>query len=28
VEGMFYTDGEKIEEGLDNTLFVLLSAAF
>ena len=28
VEGSFYTDGADIEEGIDNTLFVLLSAAF
>jgi hypothetical protein len=28
VEGMFYTNDTEIEEGLDNTLFVLLSAAF
>ena len=28
VEGTFYTDGAEIEEGVDNTLFVLFSAAF
>ena len=28
VEGTFYTDGARIEEGIDGTLFVLLSAAF
>ena len=28
VEGTFYTNGAKMEEGIDNTLFVLLSAAF
>ena len=28
VEGTTYTDGAEVEEGIDNTLFVLLSAAF
>jgi len=28
VEGTFYTNGSNVEEGIDNTLFVLLSAAF
>jgi len=28
IEGTFYTNGSKVEEGIDNTLFVLLSAAF
>ncbi len=28
VEGTFYTDGAEVEEGIDGTLFVLLSAAF
>jgi hypothetical protein len=28
VEVTTYTDGSKVEEGIDNTLFVLLSAAF
>jgi len=28
VEGTFYTSGAKVEEGIDNTLFILLSAAF
>lgn len=28
IEGTFYTNGAKVEEGIDNTLFVLLSAAF
>jgi hypothetical protein len=28
VEFTTYTDGARIEEGIDNTLFVLLSAAF
>ena len=28
VEGTTYTDGAKVEEGIDNTLFILLTAAF
>ena len=28
VEFMTYTDGARVEEGIDNTLFVLLSAGF
>jgi hypothetical protein len=28
IEGTFYTNGSKVEEGIDNTLFVLLSAGF
>ena len=28
VEFTTYTDGAKVEEGIDNTLFVLLSAGF
>ena len=28
VEVTTYTDGAKVEEGIDNTLFILLSAAF
>jgi hypothetical protein len=28
VEVTTYTDGARVEEGIDNTLFVLLSAAF
>ena len=28
VEGTTYTEGSKWQEGIDNTLFILLSAAF
>ena len=28
VEGAYYTEGENLEEGFDQTIFVLLSASF